>query len=380
MSLDQRRIAAGRNARVPCYRHKIKDPHHMEDTPSSTCTWRSCSLSSMTMTLYSRLLASLVYRGVIVAASLAFLAAGIYGCLQIRQKFEPVLFLPADSYLRRFVTAHDAAYPSNGWSAEVYTGRLESNGLARMEKLTAGLALLVANRTHLRGMDSWWPPLKRYAIAKKNYTHWQDFTATPSAFPALLSDFLFSTAGSSYKDNFKFDGELLCGQPAPPILASKFSVDYLLMDGPEEHLPARRAVEQLIADSQISQPAFSHVKIYAAWETDEIIGYEMWRNVAISLGCVMLVTLLLLANIPMALCVFGSVVVTLADLVGFLDFWDMTIDIVTCVNVVLAIGLCVDYTVHIGHAYLVATGIYLFYFISCILLSIYNIVKHDSVT
>jgi predicted RND superfamily exporter protein len=82
----------------------------------------------------------------------------------------------------------------------------------------------------------------------------------------------------------------------------------------------------------------------------------MWRNIGISMGCVMVVTLLLLANLPMSLCVFLSVVITLADLVGFLHFWAMTIDIVTCVNVVLAIGLCVDYTVHIGHAYLVATG------------------------
>merc|ERR1712226_1146563 len=33
-----------------------------------------------------------------------------------------------------------------------------------------------------------------------------------------------------------------------------------------------------------------------------------------------------------------------------------TIDIISCINIVLAIGLCVDYSVHICHAFLVAKG------------------------
>ena len=44
------------------------------------------------------------------------------------------------------------------------------------------------------------------------------------------------------------------------------------------------------------------------------------------------------------------------DIIGFLHFWDITIDIISCVNIVLAIGLCVDYSVHIGHAFLIASG------------------------
>ena len=102
--------------------------------------------------------------------------------------------------------------------------------------------------------------------------------------------------------------------------------------------------------------AFSFNKIYAAWETDEIIGFELWRNIGLAMACVFVVTLILLANLPICLMVLLSVVLTLVDIVGFLHFWDITIDIISCVNIVLAIGLCVDYSVHIGHAYMVATG------------------------
>merc|ERR550519_2920179 len=72
--------------------------------------------------------------------------------------------------------------------------------------------------------------------------------------------------------------------------------------------------------------------------------------------CVFIVTLLLLCNLQICVMVILIVVFTLTDIVGFLHFWDITIDIISCVNIVLAIGLCVDYSVHVGHAFIIAKG------------------------
>ena len=36
--------------------------------------------------------------------------------------------------------------------------------------------------------------------------------------------------------------------------------------------------------------------------------------------------------------------------------WDITIDVVSSVNVIIAIGLCVDYSVHMCHAFLTVSG------------------------
>merc|ERR1711902_479983 len=142
---------------------------------------------------------------------------------------------------------------------------------------------------------------------------------------------------------------------APPIKATKFQISYFAFEGPETHIPARSSVTKVI-DSAGSPYRFSHCKVYAAWETDEIIGYELWRNIGLAMVCVFIVTLILLANIPICLMVLIIVIITLSNIIGFLHFWDITIDIISCINIVLAIGLCVDYSVHIGHAFLVAKG------------------------
>jgi len=44
------------------------------------------------------------------------------------------------------------------------------------------------------------------------------------------------------------------------------------------------------------------------------------------------------------------------DMVGMLHFWGVTVDTLSCINIVLAIGLCVDYSAHIAHAYIVSQG------------------------
>ena len=251
--------------------------------------------------------------------------------------------------------AEEETHPRNGHTCDIYISNLNWTQVSRLEALTQRFEKMEKSGSVLRGIDSWWREMKRFAHESKNQT-WQEFSATEEGFSQMLSDFLFSRQGTRSKADFRFNGTLECGRPAPPILASRFRVIYLHMDGPEEHIPARKAVDQAIAE-QFANSAFSFIhNVYAAWETDEIIGFELWQNVSLAMACVFFVIFILLANLPICLMVFLSVVLTLVDIVGFLHFWDITIDIITCANIVLAIGLCVDYSVHVGHAYLVVSG------------------------
>ena len=54
--------------------------------------------------------------------------------------------------------------------------------------------------------------------------------------------------------------------------------------------------------------------------------------------------------------VLSCVLLTLVDITGMIHFWGLTIDTISCVNIVLGVGLCVDYSAHIAHAFIVSTG------------------------
>jgi predicted RND superfamily exporter protein len=336
LALDEERLRAARTSCVvPC----VKQEGYMQSM----------------MSCYRTLLSSLLYKVVIVLTSLCCLSCGLWGCTLIRHKFDPLLLLPSTSYLSSFIGVTDHYYnPYKAWSAGVYTGQLNHSHLDSLDSLTRQLSTLQHHHTYIQDYNCWWTFFKNYIQDRTNFSSWQDL-ANPEDFPLVLSDFLYSSYGARFKIDFQFSEELLCNYPAPTILATKFDIEYFPFDGPEEHVPAKDHIDHLLATSGL-QDAFTFVKIYAAWETDRIIGHELWRNVGLAILCVFLITLILLANLQICLMVLGIVVLTLTDIVGFLHFWGITIDIISCINIVIAIGLCVDYSVHICHAYMVSTG------------------------
>ena len=50
------------------------------------------------------------------------------------------------------------------------------------------------------------------------------------------------------------------------------------------------------------------------------------------------------------------VVMSLIDVMGYMHAWGLTIDVVSSVIVIISIGLCVDYSAHIAHAFLTSKG------------------------
>ena len=90
-------------------------------------------------------------------------------------------------------------------------------------------------------------------------------------------------------------------------------------------------------------------RTYSVWETDEIIAGELYRNIGLAMICVFVTTLILLADLRASLMVLFCVILALIDVGGFMHFWDLTIDTVSCNNLIIAIGLCIDYSSHVAH-------------------------------
>ena len=65
--------------------------------------------------------------------------------------------------------------------------------------------------------------------------------------------------------------------------------------------------------------AFVDSVIYGAWETDEIIGRELGRNLGLAMVCVFVVSLVMLANLFLTVMTLVCVVMTLVDVIGLVN-------------------------------------------------------------
>ena len=355
LSLDEKRIKDKRNAFCPSC---VKYPETWQPSESS-----QKQLGKVFLIKYSKLLNFQVYKIFVLLLSLLACGAGLWGTINIRTKFDPSLLLPPHSYLLDWIRTHKIDFPKDGWGSDIYTGKIDPLlDLPQIDSMVKEMANLTEGEDRvLKGIDSWWFKFKDYVQTSKGSlqptSSYSELGYDPQNFSLDLSNFLFSQVGARYTTNILLDGKLTCNSPAPPIIATKTGFQYDRFTGPTQHAPARRKVEKVMDSHQLSSSrTFSHSKIYAAWETDETIAKELWRNMGLAMMCVFVITLLLLANVKICVLVLLCVVLTLVDIVGMLHFWGITIDTLSCVNIVLAIGLCVDYSAHIAHAFMVAEG------------------------
>jgi len=102
--------------------------------------------------------------------------------------------------------------------------------------------------------------------------------------------------------------------------------------------------------------AFAMSQPYSRWEVDEIIGQELYRNLLIAIICVLIVTLVFIADFRACMFVFLCVVLNLVNVIGYMHFWGLTIDIVVSSNILISVGLCVDFSAHVAHAFMHQRG------------------------
>ena len=99
----------------------------------------------------------------------------------------------------------------------------ETNYTENFEKLDDMIANLESEQFVIRSIDSWHVQFKSFLEGDDPNFDWSLLNDT--TFHEKLSHFLFAPMGAKYRNMFKFDGTLHCGEPAPPILVS--SIDFM---------------------------------------------------------------------------------------------------------------------------------------------------------
>ncbi len=344
MSLDIRRAEANRNACLPCVKHR-------KDWKTNRFSQRNFSRSFFIGV--GKALTKTPVKVFVILLTLAIAGVGVWGNVLLRQEFDPTWFLPPETYLAKWFVANREYFPFGGdrvtiWCADVdlYT---------EFDKLNMVAKELKEQTDIVDKVDSWTLEFEAYLDKhfEVNVSRLEE-----TEFKSRLAQFFYSPKGGRYRELFKFGpvsnttsalDESFCGEDLPKVLLSQMTFQHRIFTGPEEHVPAMNRVKDVIRAANISGRVFPISIGYASWETDEVIAFELYRNIALAVVCVFITTLFLLSNFIASLLVLSCVLLSLVDVGGYMHFWGLTIDTVSCNNLIIAIGLCVDYSAHIAH-------------------------------
>jgi Niemann-Pick C1 protein len=90
------------------------------------------------------------------------------------------------------------------------------------------------------------------------------------------------------------------------------------------------------------------------WDQLASFGKETIINLSSAFAGVFLIILIMTGEILVTVYVMMSIILVDINLFALIAFWDMTVNAVSVVCLVLALGLAVDYSAHIAHSYLIA--------------------------
>jgi len=172
------------------------------------------------------------------------------------------------------------------------------------------------------------------------------------------------TSGARYAGDIVWVNE---ADPQQGIAATKIAAELRSVKktvGGQTTPDADSAVEAMdsirkLCDAQTGLPGGKCVPYTAdflTWETFKIIKQEMFLSTGLCLVAVLVITMVLIAHPLTSILVFICVVMTIVDILGCMHMWGLAIDSVSVIQLVIAVGLSVDYAAHVGHNFMLQTG------------------------
>lgn len=199
-------------------------------------------------------------------------------------------------------------------------------------------------------LDSWYEKFKGYsqrttggATACAGSWDSANEIVVPSAFSACLTEFL-GGAGRQYASDILFneDKTNLVGYR---IKASSIFIDSAAREGKDMLLDIQSLNKQGIDKTFAYSPNFYDYESYVVFQRETVM------NVVLALVAVFCIVLIFTASLTITLLVLLCVLLVDVFLFGLLAFWSIKLNSVTVVQIVIAVGLAVDYSAHIAHAF-----------------------------
>ena len=337
MSYDVRRIKSGRRDCLPfCFapRPKMGKPAWDEPRPQT---------SNKVMLHWGRFLTHPLTKVVVVCLSVFLLGAGIYGVTQVDEAFDRRILAKDDSYLKRFLSAQENHFELSIGVNIVESGDVDYEQSSTQQQIRELTNIIMANEHYKQQSVSWMDAFSQYAkMSGRNITG-PRFLPELKAFLSIPQFAYFSQDLKFSKDGTKLEASRVLG--------------FMKNDGSSTF--QKNAMLTLRDDiaKKSKLDAFPINRPFMFFEQYAITSRETIRNLIIAAIAVVIVTSPFLVDCTVTFIVVLNFAALICELFGLMVIWNVSLNSVSMINLVMAIGFAVDYSAHIAHAYVTSNEV-----------------------
>ena len=334
MTYDVKRIKSGRRDCLPfCRAPSPKEGAPAWDDPIP-------QLSNRAMESWGRFLTHSTAKVVVIILSLGLLGAGIYGVTRVDEKFDRRILAKDDSYLKRFLTAEAKHFELSIEVSIVESGNVNYEKSSTQEAIKNLTNIVNNNKHYLARSLSWMDQFATFAKMA-------NISTIGPAFLPGLKVFLSQREFSFFAQDLKFSTD------GSSLEASRI-IGFMKSNG--ESIFQKNAMQTLREDLEKNSKlgAFPITRVFIFFEQYVIISRETIRNLMIAAITVFVVTSLFLVDCTVAILVLFNFAALICELFGLMVIWDVSLNSVSMINLVMAIGFAVDYSAHVAYAFVVS--------------------------
>lgn len=272
----------------------------------------------------------------IVLLYILYLISSICGCFKVKEGLDPRNLVSDDSYLRPYFDVEEHYFPHYGPKVMVIvTETLDYWDKDARQKLEICLADFEKNGYVDKTLTEFW--LREYVQYMKGKK--QDIN-DKNTFMKSISSFLVDFPHFKYDVNISSSYEIISSRAFIQTVGISTSTHKKKMLIQFRHLAQNCEIPLIVYN-----PAFIYFDQYTAIIENTI------RNVIVASAAMFIVSILL---IPHPLCslwvtfAIGSVIV---GVTGFMAFWNVNLDTISMINLVICIGFSFDFSAHISYAF-----------------------------
>ncbi|KAL8165025.1 UNVERIFIED_CONTAM: hypothetical protein K2H54_025237 [Gekko kuhli] len=271
----------------------------------------------------------------VVVLYLGYLGGSIYGCTQVKEGIDLRNLASDHSYVIQYYNWEDEYFKEYGPRVMVVVTKSIPYWNSTVHADLENCMQLIENSAYVDKYlsESW---LRMYiTVANRTSLNVDDH----SSFIGNLSVLFQVNPDSRWDVNFT-DLE---------ISASRFFIQTVNVTSAIDERDLLEQLRGLAVDCNIPlivyHPAFIYFDQYL------VIAQNTIQNVVIATGAMLLISLLLIPNPLCSLWVTFAIASVIIGVTGFMAFWDVNLDSISMINLVICIGFSVDFSAHISYAF-----------------------------
>ena len=305
----------------------------------------------------------------IIVLTVVWLSVGVYGLTKLKMDFNKEWFVPAGASIRETFEIRDYYFTRTELPTFLYLGELSYHDVNTQEVIHEAIQLVGSGQAAVpKTVISWLSDFHEYVT----FVSPGNTTTSPKGLPVIRPEYFYyfllqftgfdpTTSDSTLTSRYvSSQSNIIWNNNKDGLIASK--IQYLIKgscssDG-QTAVNCMNDIRTPLDRFRDSHSDVFHGECFCwtwpfvFWEGFDLMIQEVTRNVLIAVTCVFVLVTILVANLAI-----GGLVVLMIGCVdicmlGFMIIVNVDVNSVSVVCIVVAIGLAVDYSVHIGHAFL----------------------------